>query len=104
MFDEKSSIWLDLFKVAVGICTFGIAIGGFVLCLKWAESSALDEIAWMPLIFGFLIAFVNQANGMLIANVIGNIQRIRECAEESLKIGKTEVRNEINEEQELPEL
>ena len=96
MVDEKSSIWLDVFKVAVGICTFAIAIGGFVLCLK--EGSALN------LIFGFLIAFVNQANGMLIANVIGNIQRIRECAEESLKIGKTEARNEINEEQELPEL
>ena len=41
---------------------------------------------------------------MLIANVIGNIQRIRECAEESLRISKTEPGNKVNEEQELPEL
>ena len=64
----------------------------------------MDEIAWMSLVFGFLIAFVNQANGMLIANVIGNIQRIRECAEESLRISQTEPGNKVNEEQELPEL
>ena len=104
MFDEKSNTWLDLFKLAVGICTFVFAISGFVLWLMWLESPTLDEIAWMPLVFGLLIAFVNQANGMLIANVIGNIQRIRECAEESLRISQTKPGNKVNEEQELPEL
>lgn len=80
MFNEKSKLWLRIFKVLVCIGSLGFVIGGLIF------TSIREDISpFVWILSGLLLAFFNQVNGMLAANVIGNIQRIRECAEEMIK-------------------
>ena len=101
MFDEKSSVWLDIYKIVVAIGTIAFAILGIVWCVNLADYSSTDQFAVWALLGGAFLAFVNQASGMLIANVIGNIQRIRECSE---KLANMQSTITINEMDELPEI
>ena len=97
MFDEKSNIWLDIYKVVVAVGTIALAILGIVWCASLADYSRTDQYAVWALLGGVFLAFVNQASGMLIANVIGNIQRIRECSEKLANMQNTTVISEDNE-------
>lgn len=82
MFDETDERWLKIWKVLVTIisCIYalGALIGSIVAC---SAGDVGGGIGFLILIGGFLGAFLNQALGMLIANVIGNIQLTREYAE-----------------------
>ena len=81
MFDEKSSVWLSIYKGVVAIGTIAYVILGILWCMNLSDSYRTEHFAIWALLGGIFLAFVNQASGMLIANVIGNIQRIRECSE-----------------------
>ena len=101
MFDEKSSVWLNIYKGVVAIGTIACAILGLVWCIVLADWSGTDQYAIWALLGGIFLAFVNQASGMLIANVIGNIQRIRECSEKLANMPSVTTSNETDE---LPEI
>ena len=101
MLDEKSNVWLDIYKVVIAIGTIAYAICGLVWCINLADSYRTDQYAFWALLGGVFLAFVNQASGMLIANVIGNIQRIRECSEKLANMQSVATGNEADE---LPEI
>ena len=82
-FDEKSPIWIDIYKKAV-IITFWVLLAGGVLLGIFDitatidilyDDNILDLLLW-PVV-GAILAFGELVCGMLIVNFLNNVQNIR---------------------------
>lgn len=100
MFDEKNNVWLDIYKFIIGLTTIALFVCGIVWMFILFDDYE-QGLGFLSLIGGTFLAFANQASGMLIANVIGNIQRIRECSEKLANMQSVTTSNETDE---LPEI
>lgn len=105
---ETNYAWKTFYKVMVWIGTIGYAIAGIVVCADWADSYITRDISGIPFIVGIVLALFNLAVGMMIITAWENLQRIRECSEESLamssKSTQTEEKSYTADNVELPEL
>jgi len=82
MFNEKSPIWIKIFKVIVIVLFFVCLLSGVIMT---AAEVFDDELAFVGLLIGVAAAFVELCVGMLAINYLSNVQRIREILEENQK-------------------
>ena len=80
MFNEKSPIWIKIFKTIVIVMFFVSLLSGVVLL---ATDILEEEIAFLGILGGVVVAFVELCVGMLVINYLSNVQRIREILEEN---------------------
>ena len=85
-FNERSSIWIKIFRVYTIVMFWLFLIAGFILCyLSWNEhflitdSYILDGIILLGC--GCFLAFTQAVANMLILQLLSNIQLIREKIE-----------------------
>lgn len=82
MFDETSNRWVKIFKVFVIVMSVIYALGGFIcLILASGTSGGIAGPIALSGLGAILLAFLNYFLGMLITNVVYNIQKTRECVE-----------------------
>ena len=85
MFDERSSIWIKIYKAVVIILAFAIIILGVL----WAADEACPTYQFSMVDLDFpmfakysgivlIVAFAELASGMLTVNFFNNVQAIRE--------------------------
>lgn len=81
MFDERSPVWIKIFKFFVILSAVMILAGGFFLAVE----EAYDMVEFV-LYFGVaaVVAVVDMSGGMLVVNFLNNVQVIREKLEEKL--------------------
>lgn len=88
MFNEKSSVWIRIYKILVIVSTVLMAIGGLV----WSIGAATHYGYYYGTYFEFgeflifvlivaVLALFNLTGGMLIVNFLNNVQLIREKLE-----------------------
>ena len=82
MFNEKSPIWIKIFKVIVIVLFFVCLLSGVIMT---AAEVFDDELSFVGLLIGVAAAFVELCVGMLAINYLSNVQRIREILEENQK-------------------
>ena len=80
MFNEKSPIWIKIFKTIVIVMFFISLLSGVVLL---ATDILEEEIAFLGILGGVVVAFIELCVGMLVINYLSNVQRIREILEEN---------------------
>ena len=103
MFDEKNSKWLNWYKTMIIILSAAIIIGGAV-CWSILAADYEGGMGFLIFLLSALLSFVNLVCGMLVVNVVANIQKIRECLEK-LAMGKNRNGVEVSPEVvQLPEL
>lgn len=81
--DEKSERWLNVYKWVITISSLLFIVGGLFTMFSFFAIDDLAFVGILILLGSVLVAMFNQAIGMLVANVISNIHRIRECAEKT---------------------
>ena len=82
MFNEKSPIWIKIFKTIVIVLFFVFLLGGFIMM---AADMVDEDEAFLYILGSVVIAFVELCVGMLSINFLSNVQRIREILEENQK-------------------
>ncbi|MFR1534194.1 MAG: hypothetical protein ACLSTO_11540 [Bilophila wadsworthia] len=78
MFDEKSGIWIKIYKAAVIVLLFVCGIGGFVV---GTTTRTVGLGYFLCVIGGVAVGFIQYILGMLIVNFFSNVQSIREHLE-----------------------
>ena len=82
MFNEKSPIWIKIFKTIVIVMFFISLLSGIIL----PAADVVDEdLAFVAVLGGVVVAFIELCVGMLAINYLSNVQRIREILEENQK-------------------
>ncbi len=90
MFNEKSAVWIARYKKWVVVNFWVLLIGGIILGIGdlttyidilWGDS-ILDLLLW-PIVFAIL-AYFELLFGMLVLNLLNNIQTIREKIEQPM--------------------
>ncbi|MBQ7373651.1 MAG: hypothetical protein IJW64_03720 [Clostridia bacterium] len=76
-FDERSDIWIKIFKVYTIIMFVLLLIASAILCLAmWCEAQIIGGVLF--LVGGCFLAFAQAVVNMLIIQLLNNIQIIRE--------------------------
>jgi len=91
MLNEKSNIWLKIFKILIIVMFFACIIFGFVAGIGDVTSEFLDCEIGGDTIFDFVVwfligivgAFFELVGGMLILQLLNNVQIIRENIEKN---------------------
>lgn len=86
MFDEKSDIWLNIYKGYIQVMFWLYAVAGVVLCiLGWCDCIWITDSLFLDglilLASGAFMAFTHLLFNMLILQFLMNVQSIRETAE-----------------------
>ena len=97
MFDEKSDKWINGFKIYTKILFWLFLIAGIILCLYGWSFDFMD--GFIPLVAGFLLAFLGRFVNMLIIQLFCNINTIREEAEKQTLIQNKILKQISNDEQ-----
>ena len=78
MFNEKSGIWIKIYKVAIIVLLFVCIIGGFII----GSTTHSIGLAYLGCVRGGVgMGFIQYVLGMILINFLSNVQSIREHIE-----------------------
>ena len=83
MFDEKSGVWIKIYRIYTIVMFWVLLIVGFILCcVAWSDELYIIEDYFLNgllfLLAGAFLAFTQLIINMLIIQLLNNIQQIRQ--------------------------